>query len=422
VLDDGVRPGARAAVVRQDVPVTTDLDLLTGQDAADLLATAVATSGGELLDWSVRQVDHRPGGSTTVAYRATVRWADGARQVTLGATVGRLADQAGDGESAGVLTLDDGDRRAAVWLFPDDPALPALRPSFDAASVSGLLRDLGVPAESRGPVTLAVRAYRPTRRAVIEATTPGARVFLKVVRPARVADLRARHALLSDAGLPVPRPLGWTDEGLLVLAPLSGVSMRTALQRGEPVPSAHDVLALLDRLPPAVVELPRRSAWSENAAHYASVVGAALPPEAERSAQLAATIDRRIAGVHGDEPTHGDLYEAQILLQDGRISGLLDVDTAGPGRRADDLACLVAHLETLSLLRGWDAERLAGLAREYATAFAAAVDPDELAARVAGVLLSLATGPHRVQDAGWQAQTTLRLDAVERWLTGDAVR
>lgn len=402
--------------------MTTDLELLTGHDAAELVATAVASSGGQLVDWAVRQVDHRPGGSTTVAYRATVRWPDGAREVTIGATVGQVADRSEDGGTLRVLTLDGGERRVAIWVFPDDPALPALRSAYDATSAAGLLRDLGVPAESRGPVTLAVRAYRPTRRAVIEVTTPGAQVFLKVVRPSRVADLHARHELLSDAGLPVPRPLSWTSEGLLVMAPLVGVSMRTALRRGEPVPSAYDVLALLDRLPRAVVELPRRSAWSENAAHYASVIGAAMPSEAFRAAQLAEAIGRRIEGIQADQPTHGDLYEAQILLRDGGISGLLDVDTAGPGRRADDLACVVAHLETLSLLRGWDAERLAGLAREYATTFADAVDPDELAARVAGVLLSLATGPHRVQDGDWQVQTTRRLDTVERWLAHDVLR
>ena len=35
---------------------------------------------GELVDWRVRQVDHRPGSTTTVAYRATVRW-DGVEQM-----------------------------------------------------------------------------------------------------------------------------------------------------------------------------------------------------------------------------------------------------------------------------------------------------------------------------------------------------
>jgi hypothetical protein len=32
-------------------------------------------------------------------------------------------------------------------------------------------------------------------------------------------------------------------------------------------------------------------------------------------------------------------------------------------------------------------------------------------------MLSLATGPHRVQEAGWEGETSRRLDAVEQWLT-----
>ncbi len=398
--------------------MTSDLNLLTGDDAGELLAAAVTTAGGELVDWSVKQVDHRPGRSTTVAYRADVRLPDGVRRLTLGASVGRPDDA----RAPGVLELADGERTAAVWMFPSDPELPALSQAYDPESVSALLADLGVPEASRGPVRLDVRAYRPTRRAVIEASTPGARVFLKVVRPSRVADLHARHTLLCDSGLPVPRPLGWSDQGLLVLTPLTGDSMRAALQRGDTVPSALEILTLLDRLPAAVTELPRRTAWSEHAMHYASVVGAALPAEAERAAWLADAIERRIAGTQGDEPTHGDLYESQILLQEGRVTGLLDVDTAGPGRRADDLACLVAHLETLALLRGWASERLHPLALEYARTFATGVDPDELCARTAGVLLSLATGPHRVQEDGWEEATGRRLDAVERWLTGDPLR
>ncbi|WP_407320278.1 phosphotransferase [Isoptericola halotolerans] len=405
---------------------TSNLELLTGDDATELLATAVSTAGGELVDWTVRQVDHRPGRSTTVAYRARVRWTvkdvggpDGAagsqvRTETLGASLGRPGDQ----QVPGVLTLDDGEHEVAVWRFPGDPGLPALATAYDPEAVSTLLGDLGVPEVARGPVTLRVRAYRPTRRAVIEASTPGARVFLKVVRPEKGDELYARHALLAGAGLPVPKPLGRNADGLLVIAPLAGESMRHAVRDGGPVPAAGDVVDLLERLPDGVTQLPRRASWSENAAHYASVIGAALPAEADRAAQLAAVVAGRIAGQGSAEPTHGDLYESQIMLGgDGRITGLLDVDSAGPGRRADDLACLVAHVETLSLLRGWDTGRLHGLAMDYADGFARVVDPDELYARTAGVLLSLATGPHRVQEADWPRQTSRRLDTVESWLT-----
>jgi hypothetical protein len=69
------------------------------------------------------------------------------------------------------------------------------------------------------------------------------------------------------------------------------------------------------------------------------------------------------------------------------------------------------------------ATRMRRLAADYATGFVTApggrgVDPRDLAARVAGVLLSLATGPHRVQERNWQAATSRRLDVVAAWLDG----
>lgn len=406
--------------------MTTHLDLLTGESAADLLDAAVATAGGELVDWRVRQVDHRPGSTTTVAYRATVRWDGVTRCETLGASVGRSRD----GTKPGVVTLTDGDATVAVWRFPDDPALPALPAAFDPVRVEELLEGLGVGHQARAHPELGVRAYRPTRRAVIEARAAAARVFLKVLRPRKVADLHRRHELLSDAGLPVPRPLGWSDEGLLVLSPLRGTEMRAAVRDGARIPSPDEVLDLLDRLPDEVRDLPRRPAWSESAEHYAGVIGAALPAEAGRAADLAGAVGARLAERGpGTDPTHGDLYESQIMLTDGRITGLLDVDSAGPGHRADDLACLVAHLDVLSLTRSKDAaqaeqaSRMRRLAADYATAFVAAgdgrgADRADLCARVAGVLLSLATGPHRVQERDWQTATSRRLDAVAGWLDG----
>ncbi|WP_285107799.1 phosphotransferase [Promicromonospora sp. MEB111] len=406
--------------------MTTHLDLLTGESAAGLLDAAVATAGGELVDWRVRQVDHRPGSTTTVAYRATVRWNGVERSETLGASVGR----ARDGRKPGVVTLSDGDATVAVWRFPGDPALPALPRAFDPAAVEELLAGLGVGPRERAHPELKVRAYRPTRRAVLEATAASSRVFLKVLRPRKVADLHQRHALLSRAGLPVPRPLGWSDDGLLVLSPLHGTEMRTAVRDGGRIPSPSAILDLLDRLPAEVRDLPRRPAWSESAQHYAGVIGAALPAEAGRANDLAGAVAERLAerGA-GTDPTHGDLYEAQIMLTDGRVTGLLDVDSAGPGHRADDLACLVAHIDVLSLVGGSDpthvarASRMRRLAADYAAGFVTApgtrgADRSDLAARVAGVLLSLATGPHRVQERHWQAATSRRLDVVAAWLDG----
>ncbi|WP_245534410.1 AAA family ATPase [Xylanimonas cellulosilytica] len=348
--------------------------------------------------------------SVTVTYRCDVRWGDGLRRETLGASIGRPKHH----DAPGVRTLDVDGQPAAVWMFPDDPGLPALRTALDPAAVGRLL--------GHHPVETTLRAYRPTRRAVVEATTPGGRVFLKVLRPAKAEALRRRHLLLTGAGVPVPDVLDHRGDGLLVLAPLAGTTLRDAVRTGGLVPSPRELLDVLDRLPAELCDQPRRAAWSENADYYATLVGAALPAEADRAATLADRVLDRIAGLPDDGPTHGDFYEAQLLLTGGRLTGVLDVDSAGPGRRADDLACLVAHLETLSLMPGWDGPRLRRLAREYAAAFAAdlarrGTDPAELNARIAGVLLSLATGPHRVQEPDWQAQTAARLSAADAWLT-----
>lgn len=393
-----------------------DLLLLTGQDAGPLLEAAVETAGGELLSWTARQVDHRPGVGTTVSYRARVRWGSGERQETLAATTGlRSTTQV----PPGVLVLGDGEHQVAVWRFPVDPGLPALAAAWDRPSLARLLTRFGVPgvAPDGSTVTTRLRAYRPRRRAVVEARTDAGSLFVKVLRPHLVEALHRRHVLLHDAGLPVPRSLGWTDDGLLVLRALRGTGLRQQLRRGGPAPSGADLVGLLDRLPDAVLDLPHRRAWTDHVAHYARVVGATLPSQTTRVAELADRVSSALAGSPADEPTHGDFYEGQLLVTGDRVTGLLDVDTAGPGRRADDVACLLAHAHVLALMGHGDATSLRRVADGWQRAAEGTVDPTELRYRVAGVLMSLATGPHRVQDQGWRQATARRVDLVEEWVT-----
>jgi len=42
--------------------------------------------------------------------------------------------------------------------------------------------------------------------------------------------------------------------------------------------------------------------------------------------------------------------------------------------------------------------------------------PEALRRRTAAVVLSLATGPHRVQERGWRRNTRWRIELAERWL------
>ena len=72
------------------------------------------------------------------------------------------------------------------------------------------------------------------------------------------------------------------------------------------------------------------------------------PAVAPQLSWLTGQISSGLAGVApGNEPTHGDFHEGQLFVAGGVITGVLDVDTVGPGRRADDLACLLAHLSTV---------------------------------------------------------------------------
>lgn len=380
--------------------------LLTGPDAGDILRAALGAVDAELLSWRAEQVDYQPRRAATAGYRVRVRWPD--RRVT----EERFAAHTGNVD--GVMVVGAGPDRVAVWRFPHDPYLPGLAAASDPAAVAGLLASFGLGG---GPVTLAVRAYRPRRRAVVEASGPGGRMFLKVVRPDRVVGLHQRHRLVSGAGVPAPASLGYTPDGLLVLAALPGRPLRQALrQPGTPLPPAAAVLRLLDRLPRELAEQrPGRRSWRDRAGHYAEVVAGVLPPQAEQVRQLAAEITGQ-SGTGPLVPVHGDLYEAQLRVVGGRITGLLDLDTAGPGERLDDLACLLGHLSVLAQLDPARAAAINRLGAGYLAAFERTVDPADLRSRVAAVVLSLATGPHRVQERGWRRATRCRVDLAERWL------
>lgn len=377
------------------------LTLLTGAEAGDLLTAALATAGGQPQHWRVDQIDHQPGLSTTVSYRASVRWPGGAvtREI-LAATSGQLPE--------GAARLSDGHTEVGMWRFPFDPHLPALRDACDLELVEELI--------GARPARLRLRSHRPARRAVIEATTAGGPVFLKVVRPHRAAGLYERHRIAAAAGCPVPEPLAWTPDGLVALAGLPGRTLRTHLARPDAaLPPADDVLALLDTLPPELADQPSSDSWGQKAPHYAGVLATILPSIGDRARTVADAVNH-------DAPegpkvvVHGDFYENQIMVSHGQVRGLLDIDTVGTGERLDDLGCLLGHLTVLAQLWPTSASAINALGRRLHLHCVGEQDPAVLARRAAAVVLSLATGPHRVQEPNWQAATAHRVALAERWL------
>lgn len=411
-------------------------ELLTGPGAGGLLRSAVGNSGGVLHSWQLDHVDHRPGRSTKALYRTQVSWPelDGpqapAREELFGASahIGEREKNLYVAEQTLVMT--DGDINVRVWRYPHDPWLPMLPQVCYPDIVGRTLHDLGVslgpdPSE---PIAIDVVSYRPGRRAVLRASQGAAAVYLKVMQPHRSGEIVERHQRLLSAGVPVPEVIAH-HQGLVVLAELPGRPLaRAVIDEGVDSCRAEDLVALLDRLPASMYGLSLRPPWTDSVEFYAGIVASAVPSLGPRLDALVREIREGLAAIEQridmrpHDVVHGDFYEAQVFVQDGRVVGLLDIDTVGPGRRADDLACLLAHLSVLAdygnagrIDRGMQ-QRVEDAIRTWHETFQERVDPVELALRSAGVVLSLATGPHRQQEAAWEAATEAIVRVAEEWV------
>ena len=156
--------------------------------------------GGELLSWALEHVDSAPSASTTATYLATVRWPHGERTELLGVSA-RTGELSPTDERAHVF--EDGTRRVAVWLYPDDPDLPGLpRAAYPDRMAEALAPALGPLAPEQ--VSLTMIGYRPRRRAVVrvDIAGPAETLYVKVLRPRIFADVLRRHTLLREGGIP----------------------------------------------------------------------------------------------------------------------------------------------------------------------------------------------------------------------------
>lgn len=384
--------------------------LLTTNAVADLLVAAVQHSGGRLLSWQLDHVDSAPNHSTTATYYADVQWPHGRRTELLGVSA-RVGAPSSTDVHAEIFA--DGDREVAVWLYPRDPDLPGLTRAAYPEQMLDLInaRSLVGRPVAMSELSLDMIGYRPRRRAVVRLRVGQAddrsTFYVKVLRPRVFDDIVAKHQLLLDAGLPAPEIAAVTDDQLLVLRALPGVPLAKAIFRPGVPCTAEDLIGVLDAMPKAVASLERRPPWSDAVEHYANIVSQALPVEAPRLDWLVREITHGLRDIGpGNEPTHGDFHEGQLHVADGNIVGILDVDTIGPGRRADDLACLIAHLSTIQGMNAQQAARVQGLLQAWVPVFDERVDPVELRLRAAAVIVSLATGPYRGQEPNWQAQTS----------------
>ncbi len=394
--------------LRRSLLFAADRDL---PGAADLLAGAglervarfLTARGLEPHRIEPAQAHYRPGRSLTVCYRTGAVDRSSGRPLTPTITVECRAGEP-----------------AAVWAFPNDPALTGLAVAADAALVRRRLRSH--PAA----VTVEPLRYRPRRRAVLRYRLDRQRaLFGKVVTPARGRRLLALAEALRGTDLLLGLPTGRLAPGALVLPCLTGTSLRDLLLSGGPLPEPERVAGLTGELhrrcPPALLAtglteeraVTRRRVDPVTALCAAQVVARLLPEQGCSAARLAEAVSA--LAEEGPDRTedwivHGDLYESQILV-DGENLALIDLDDLGPGDPLLDAANFSAHLLVLGTSVSPAGARILGYRAELRAAFCRRLDahPAELAWREAYCLLRLASGPFRVLHPDWRRRMTGRL-------------
>lgn len=275
---------------------------------------------------------------------------------------GLALDDAGEGGAHG----SGAGPAVRIWQHPADPHLPALAVAAFPHSLDALLSRAGLRAESAPEMA----AYRPGRRAVLRVECAQGTVWVKVVPPRRVERIRAAHAACERSGIPVPALLAWAPDGMLVLANAEGAPATGFSGPAERL--LQEVDALRGALSGVETRRPARGVearldWYAERIDAAS--GAAGAAEAELVARIREALSAPPSAVRrGACVVHGDLHLGQLFLDpEGRIRGLIDVDTLGVGDAAEDSAAFLAHAIVSALMSRGEAS---GRFRELADAAA----------------------------------------------------
>ena len=388
-----------ASLTDEAIPVLPEL--LTDQVPGPVAAVAAA-QGGKVTAVAVRQVTWWPGSSATVSWGTIIEGGPLAGRATYVGTTLEAPE--------GAVVVGSGDERVAVWRVPHDPFLPSLATVLQPEDAASILEGLGGRLEA--PQTR-LRAYRPTRRAVVEVSGEGHTIYLKIVKPRRLKALHQRH-LAFDGLLPVPQPLGANAElGLLAMRRMSGTTLRNVLEDPSGRLPRPEVIA---GVPGTLPRLEKMAAVHSSIEALPAVTGLLrklLPWEGDRISWLVDTIGTD--DVTDRVPAHGDYHEAQLLIEDGEVSGILDVDTLGMARPGDDPGTMLGHLAVWHTMSS-QSERVAAFARALQQRWETDIDPGDIRRRAAARILGLAVGPFRVQQRGWPAETSRRLTLAQHWV------
>lgn len=372
---------------------------LLGTGGRSMIDRFLAGSGWSPSSIDPVQVFYRPGRSMTVRYDVRARHRTGLVDTLTLAAECRAEDP------------------VRVWAFAEDPSLPGLPAALELPGTDG-----GCSAE--------LLRYRPRRRAVLRYRLSDDRIlFGKVLSPARARRaVQATQALAVEPGpglrfaLPAPGPA----PGALVVAPVAGRPLRDLLLAGDALPAPARLARLSEELAAMTRPGHRHPLPDSPAAARVNAAGEAagltahlLPPLGHVLDGLVAAVARGIDSDPADRrPVHGDLYEAQVLVDDDGTLGLVDLDDLGRGDPLLDAATFSAHLVALALLPGPATARILAYRAELRRAFLDHLGAPErsLRWREAYAMLLLAPGPFRALASNWPAKVTTRVEAATHLL------
>ncbi len=399
-----------------DDPALPSAAELAGPAARDVVDPVVTAAGGLLHQLRCVGIHYVPGRELVARYDCDITWPTGRTRDTLLASTtvrGRLPGTVAVTANSSSVTLE-----ADVWRWPFDPLLVGLSTATTPAVLAGHVRHV----TGGGEVGVEVVAYRPTERAVVRVTDDnGQTYYLKVLPPARVAPIAARHEALHQAGVCVPRVLhADEDHGLLLLEAMPGATLRDRIKSSHDAwPSPESISARLGAIDAPIVLDTSRASRTRDAVAHMQLLATIVPEAVESLDALRTGIQATVAAVEQRTGPiiHGDLHESQLFVDDtGTITGIIDLDDLGPGDPLDDPAALIGHLEYRAITGDTATQSMVRpRITELRDRFAAIHGAPALDLTIAAVLVGLATGPFRAQAPTWRELTHTVLDAANRY-------
>lgn len=318
-------------------------------NAAAILMRLVAESGRELVDFVQKDVEPVNEGFI-VGFSCGVRTReDVVERVTIYVNTSPSAPM----DEHTVELVDASGRRLTAWAYPQDPALPSL-PAVSYPEAAGVvLSKFGIAAEG---AKLRMEAYRPGKRAVLRVETATDRWFAKVVHPSLASSIHDLHERFRAAGVPVPRSLGFSDAGLVLLGELPGVPAIDVFERIDRSLFARGLDELTQHIASVPVSLGARESLARRVDWYAERMQETAPLFGRQTARLARSVAQHYRATPLPRPVtiHGDLHLGQIFVDEAApstVTGILDIDTAGLGDPADDRGALYGHVVVSAIER-----------------------------------------------------------------------